>query len=145
MKIIITESQNKSIKNSLNRIIDKSGVAAGVRAVGGLDNFVKIMYDGAYSKYITLVLNELVDNTELRGHHYYLFDCNVSVMLNHTNPKKPFFVAPPYCFNTIMNTKYELKKPTDVMSYDVRNNTTEFIWGAYSEFIIDAYLKDKGY
>jgi len=80
MKIIITESQNKSIKNNLNRIIDKSGVAAGIKAVGGLNNFVKIMYDGAYSKFITLVVNELIDNTELRGHHYYLFDCNVSVM-----------------------------------------------------------------
>jgi len=31
------------------------------------------------------------------------------------------------------------------MSYDVRNNTTEFIWGAYSEFIIDTYLKNRGW
>jgi hypothetical protein len=145
MKIIITESQNKSLKNKLTRLVDKSGFLAGIKAVGGVNNFVKIMYDGAYSKFITLVLNELIDNTELRGYHYYLFDCNVSVMLNHTNPRKPFFVAPPYCFDDIMTNKYDLKKPTDFMSYDVRNNTTKLIWGAYSEFIIDEYLKNKGY
>jgi|688.fasta_scaffold1611778_1 hypothetical protein len=143
MKIIITESQNKSIKNNLNKVIDKSGISAGIKAVGGLDNFVKIMYDGAYSKFITLVVNELIDNTELRGHHYYLFDCNISVMLNHADPRKPFFAATPSCFDYIMDSNYGLKKVADSMPYDVKNNTINFIWGAYSEFIINTYLKNK--
>ncbi len=141
MKIIITESQNKSLKNKLTQLVDKSGFLAGVSAVGGLENFVKIMYDGAYSKFITLVVNELIENTGLRGHHYYLFNCNISVMLNHANPRKPFFAGSPSCFDDIMESSFNFVK----VNYELEKRITKLIWGAYSEFIIDEYLKNKGY
>jgi hypothetical protein len=46
MKIIITESQNESLKNNLMNIINRFGLAAGNKAVGSFDNMVKILYDG---------------------------------------------------------------------------------------------------
>lgn len=133
MKYIITESQNNSLKDSLNNLIDKSGVMAGIKAVGGVDNFVKIMGYKSYIQFVELIVNDLINNTELRGHHYYLFDCNISIALNHSHTPPIFAYIPP-CFYRTLLEKYSL-------SYYFE----EIIWEEYSKYIINTYLKNRGY
>lgn len=75
------------------------------------------------------VINDIIKNTSLEGHHFYLFDCNISVHLNHSR-YNPFFEWVPECFYTIMDRHYGL-------DFDVSHK----VWSWYSEYIIDLYLK----
>ena len=43
MKIIITESQNESLKNNLMKLINRSGFDAAMKAVGSFDRLVNII------------------------------------------------------------------------------------------------------
>jgi hypothetical protein len=43
MKIIITESQNESLKNSLMKLINRSGFDAAMKAVGSFDRLVNLL------------------------------------------------------------------------------------------------------
>jgi hypothetical protein len=43
MKIIITESQNESLKNNLMKLINRSGFVATMKAVGSFDRLVNII------------------------------------------------------------------------------------------------------
>jgi hypothetical protein len=43
MKIIITESQNESLKNNLMKIINRSGFDAAIKTVGSFDRLVKMI------------------------------------------------------------------------------------------------------
>ena len=76
------------------------------------------------------VINDIIKNTSLEGHHFYLFDCNISVHLNHSR-YNPFFEWVPECFYTIMDRHYGL-------DFDVSNK----IWNWYGQYIIDLYLED---
>jgi hypothetical protein len=55
MKIIITESQNESLKNSLMKLINRSGFDAAMKAVGSFDRLVNII--GKETVYSILVQN----------------------------------------------------------------------------------------
>ena len=53
MKIIITESQKESLKNSLIKLIDRSGFDGGIKAVGSFGRLLKII--GKETLYTILV------------------------------------------------------------------------------------------
>lgn len=53
MKIIITESQNESLKNNLMKLINRSGFDAAMKAVGSFDRLLKII--GKETLYTILV------------------------------------------------------------------------------------------
>jgi hypothetical protein len=134
MKIIITENQHNSLKNKLTKLINRSEFSVGVKAVGGLKNLIKILYDGDYDLFINDVLDNLISNTHKRGHHYYLFYCNISIFLDHSNRhKKPVFNFSPSCFDNVMKEKY------GVDNKYISNS----LWEQYSNYVIDRYLKEN--
>ena len=104
MKIIITENQFK-------RLINES---------------VNISDNKRFNDY---VINDIITNTELKGYHWYLFDCNISIHLNHSR-YNPFFELVPECFYMIMDRHYGL-------DFDTSNK----IWNWYGQYIIDLYLE----
>jgi hypothetical protein len=134
MKIIITEDQHNKLKDNLMKLINRSEFSVGVKAVGGLKNLIKILYDGDYGLFFNDVLDNLISNTHKRGHHYYLFDCNISVFLDHSSRhKKPVFNFSPNCFDSVMKGKY------GVDNKYISNS----LWERYSNYVIDRYLKEK--
>ena len=134
MKIIITEDQHNKLKDNLMKLINRSEFSVGVKAVGGLKNLIKILYDGDYGLFFNDVLDNLISNTHKRGHHYYLFDCNISVFLDHSNRhKKPVFNFSPDCFDSVIKGKY------GVDNKYISNS----LWEQYSNYVIDRYLKEK--
>lgn len=134
MKIIITENQHNSLKNKLTKLINSSGFIIGVKSVGGLKNLVKILYDGDYDLFFNDILDDLISNTHRRGHHYYLFYCNISVFLAHSNRHKPpIFNFRPSCFDSVMIEKY------GVDNKYISNS----LWERYSNYVINRYLNEK--
>ncbi len=135
MKIIITESQQESLKNKLHQVVDKLGMGKAIKSVGGYQNLVKILYDGDYGVFVNHVLSDLESNTH-RGdelpYHYYLFGCNVSVMLDHSS-SPPVFVYRPKCFENIVEEKYDVDEVW----------VSDFLWERYSDYVIDRYLSDN--
>jgi hypothetical protein len=133
MKIIITENQHNKLKDNLMKLINRSEFSVGVKAVGGLKNLIKILYDGDYDLFINDVLDNLISNTHKRGHHYYLFDCNISVFLDHSERYKPVFRLSPSCFDSVMKEKYGVDNKYIFNS----------LWEQYSNYVINRYLKEK--
>jgi len=135
MKIIITESQQESLKNKLQQVVDKLGVGKAIKSVGGYQNLVKILYDGDYGVFVNHVLSDLESNTH-RGdelpYHYYLFGCNVSVMLDHSS-SPPVFTYRPKCFENIVEEKYDVDEVW----------VCDFLWERYSDYVIDRYQFDN--
>ena len=83
------------------------------------------------------VINDIIENTYRENRtpfHWYLFKCNISVMLSHEfageYDKRPYFVAAPDCFRKIMDSHYGL---TDYES--------ELMWRWYGNYIIDRYME----
>jgi hypothetical protein len=54
MKIIITESQQESLKNKLQQIVKKSGWGKASKAVGSTDNLLKIGFDNNPMNFLNL-------------------------------------------------------------------------------------------
>jgi hypothetical protein len=133
MKIIITEDQHNKLKDNLMKLINRSEFSVGVKAVGGSKNLIKILYDGDYDLFINDVLDNLISNTHRRGHHYYLFDCNISIFLDHSDRYKPVFNFSPDCFDSVMQEKYGVDNKYIFNS----------LWEQYSNYVIDRYLKEK--
>jgi hypothetical protein len=94
---------------------------------------IKILYDGDYGLFFNDVLDNLISNTHKRGHHYYLFDCNISIFLDHSERYKPVFNFRPSCFDSIMQEKYGVDNKYIFNS----------LWEQYSNYVIDRYLKEK--
>lgn len=135
MKIIITESQQESLKNKLQQVVDKLGVRKAIKSVGGYQNLVKILYDGDYGVFVNHVLSDLESNTHRSDelpYHYYLFGCNVSVMLDHSSTP-PVFVYRPKCFENIVEEKYDVDEVW----------VSDFLWERYSDYVIKRYLSDN--
>jgi hypothetical protein len=133
MKIIITEDQHNKLKDNLMKLINRSEFSVGVKAVGGLKNLIKILYDGDYNSFVKYVSDDLIYNTHKRGHHYYLFDCNISVFLDHTERYKPVFKFSPSCFDSVMKEKYGVDNKYIFNS----------LWEQYSNYVINRYLKEN--
>jgi hypothetical protein len=134
MKIIITEDQHNKLKDNLMKLINRSEFSVGVKAVGGLKNLIKILYDGDYNSFVKYVSDDLISNTRrIEGrHHYFLFDCNISLFLDHSERYKPVFNFRPSCFNSVMQEKY-----------GVDNKYISTIWKQYSNYVINRYLKEN--
>lgn len=134
MKIIIRESQSESIKRSLNRVIKTSGFKAGFKAVGGMDNFITIMFDGDVNEFNRYVVNYLIDNTkyDYEENDYFLFDRNISIHV--TYPAKgddlPYFSYVPSSFTVLMS------------GYGFISRHIREIWELYSKYIVDLLLKN---
>ena len=133
MKIIITENQHNSLKNKLTKLINSSGFIIAVKSVGGLKNLVKILYDDDYDSFINDILDDLISNTYIGGHHYYLFYCNISIFLDHSDRYKPVFNFSPSCFDSVMIEKY------GVDNKYISNS----LWDRYSSYVINRYLKEN--
>ena len=133
MKIIITENQHNSLKNKLTKLINSSGFIIGVKSVGGLKNLIKILYDDDYDSFINDILDDLISNTYIGGHHYYLFYCNISIFLDHSDRYKPVFNFSPSCFDSVMKE-----------NYGVDNSfISDPLWERYSKYVINRYLKEN--
>ena len=133
MKIIITENQHNSLKNKLTKLINSSGFIIGVKSVGGLKNLIKILYDDDYDSFINDILDDLISNTYIGGHHYYLFYCNISIFLDHSDSYKPVFNFSPSCFDSVMKEKYGVDNKYIFNS----------LWERYSNYVINRYLKEN--
>jgi hypothetical protein len=136
MKIIITENQHNSLKNKLTKLINSSGFIIGVKSVGGLKNLIKILYDDDYDSFIDDILDDLISNTYRSGHHYYLFDCNVSVFLDHSG-RRPEFNFKPDCIHRVMIEKYGMGNS------GVPNFIFKSLWERYSNYVIDRYVNEN--
>ena len=136
MKYIITESQEKTLKKLFSQLLKTKGLGVAIKSAGGIDKLMDILdIPKTYPNTIKLVLNDLELNTKLIDHHYYLFDCNISIMLNHIDMYNPRFTyGRPECFDRVMDEKYYF------MDRISRLNTV--VWEDYSEFIIGRY-KDE--
>ena len=135
MKVIITESQQESLKNKLQQVVGKFGMGKAIKSVGGLENLVKILYGGDYDLFVNHVLEDMESNTHRSDqlpYHYYLFDCNVSVMLDHSSTP-PVFVYRPKCFENIVEEKYDVDEVW----------VCDFLWERYSDYVIDRYQFDN--
>ena len=133
MKIIITENQHNSLKNKLTKLINSSGFIIGVKSVGGLKNLIKILYDGDYISFVNDILDDLISNTYIGGHHYYLFYCNISIFLDHSDRYKPVFNFSPSCFDSVMIEKYGVDN----------KYISKSLWERYSNYVINRYLKEN--
>jgi hypothetical protein len=133
MKIIITEDQHNKLKDNLMKLINRSEFSVGVKAVGGLKNLIKILYDGDYNSFVKYVSDDLISNTHKVRHHYFLFDCNISIFLDHSERYKPVFSFSPSCFNSVMKEKYGVDNKYIFNS----------LWEQYSNYVIDRYLKEN--
>ena len=133
MKIIITENQHNSLKNKLRKLINSSGFMIGVKSVGVLKNLIKILYDGDYKSFVNDILDDLISNTHRSGHHYYLFYCNISVFLDHSDRYKPVFNFSPSCFDSVMKEKYGVDN----------SFISDPLWERYSNYVINRYLKEN--
>lgn len=133
MKIIITENQHNSLKNKLTKLINSSGFIIGVKSVGGLKNLIKILYDDDYDSFINDILDDLISNTYIGGHHYYLFYCNISIFLDHSDRYKPVFNFSPSCFDSVMKEKYGVDN----------SFISDPLWERYSKYVINRYLKEN--
>ena len=51
MKIIITEDQRDSMREDLRDLTNDLGLVTALKAVGGVRNYIKILYDGDISQY----------------------------------------------------------------------------------------------
>ena len=130
MKIIITENQHNSLKNKLTKLINSSGFIIGVKSVGGLKNLIKILYDGDYKSFVNDILDDLISNTYIGGHQYYLFYCNISIFLDHSDRYKPVFNFSPSCFDSVMKEKYGVDN----------SFISDPLWERYSNYVIDRYV-----
>jgi len=95
----------------------------------GLD--INITNNKRFNNY---VISDIIENTTRKQEspfHWYLFDCNISVFLNHRYVK-PIFDIVPECFYYTMLTHYGLDKIE-----------SDRVWGWYSNHIIDLYLRYK--
>lgn len=82
-------------------------------------------------KYYNYVVDDLEKNTHRpSGRHFYVFDCNVSVHMNHGSVR-PYFMWVPVCF-----------EETLVGKYGVHLSEVESIFDIYSEYLIERYLLD---
>jgi len=133
MKIIITEDQHNKLKDNLMKLINRSEFSVGVKVVGGLKNLIKILYDGDYNSFVKYVSDDLIYNTHKVRHHYFLFDCNISIFLDHSERYKPVFKFSPSCFDSVMKEKY------GVDNKYISNS----LWEQYSNYVIDRYLKEN--
>lgn len=136
MKIIITENQHNSLKNKLRKLINSSGFIIGVKSVGGLKNLIKILYDGDYGSFVNDIMDDLISNTHRSNelpYHYYLFDCNISIYLDHSDRYKPVFKFSPSCFDSIIKEIYGVDN-----SY-----ISKSLWERYSNYVINRYLKEN--
>jgi hypothetical protein len=136
MKYIITESQEKTLKKLFSQLLKTKGLSVAIKSSGGIDKLMDVLdIPKTYPNCVKLVLNDLEINTKLIGHHYYLFDCNISVMLNHVDKNNPRFTySRPDCFDRIMDERYYFMDRIAIL------NT--MVWEEYSEFIIDRYKNE---
>ena len=83
-------------------------------------------------KYYNYVVDDLEKNTHRPSGsvHYYVFDCNVSVHMNHGSVR-PYFMWVPVCF-----------EETLVGWYGLHLSEVESIFDIYSEYLIERYLLD---
>jgi hypothetical protein len=51
MKIIITEDQRDSMREDLRDLTNDVGLVTALKAVGGVNNYIKILYDGDITQY----------------------------------------------------------------------------------------------
>jgi hypothetical protein len=117
----LTEDESQYIWEQYRNVIRNNTITESI------NESVNISDNKRFNDY---VINDIIKNTSLEGHHFYLFDCNISVHLNHSR-YNPFFEWVPECFYTIMDRHYGL-------DFDVSNK----IWNWYGQYIIDLYLED---
>jgi hypothetical protein len=65
MRIIITENQNKSLKKTLRSLTNDVGLYPATKAVGGIENYVNILYDGDVEKMLPNLFDKIFDKLRL--------------------------------------------------------------------------------
>jgi hypothetical protein len=136
MKIIITEDQENRLKKLFDQLLITKGLPTTIKSAGGFNKLMSILDIPINRKNkIKLILDELERHTELRGHHYYLFDCNISIFLSHLDKRNPVFAGSPNCWGEIINNYF---------NKDLERNAVDQykIWSKYSKYIIDRYKND---
>jgi hypothetical protein len=66
MKIIITESQNNSLKNKLIKIKNDLGLTAAMKVVNGIKNYIRIAHDGDTQKVLDELFAPIFDRLKMR-------------------------------------------------------------------------------
>tara|TARA_R110002126_G_scaffold69265_1_gene175117 strand:- start:338 stop:625 length:288 start_codon:yes stop_codon:yes gene_type:complete len=91
--------------------------------------------DKRKEKYYNFVYEDMVKNT-VEGRmgsgpvtHYFIFDCNISVHLDHRYRPPSFNWIPP-CLSDVVMSKYGLKE----------KELLDFIWGRYQDYFINVKL-----
>ena len=141
MKYIITEDQENRLKKLFDQLLITKGLLTTIKSAGGFNKLMNILDIPINRRTkINLILDDLERHTELRGNHYYLFNCNISIFLTHLDRYNPKFAGSPDCYGEI--TKNYFNNEMVKKDLDIRGADHYKIWSRYSNHIIDRYKKD---
>lgn len=135
MRFIITETQQNSLKSSLNRLKKESGIRPAIKAVGGIENYIRILYD----KNVHVMLKELFDpifdrlTMRRRYHNWYAFDWfNEGNIVIQRDDKGTLFIFGTEEYNELAKIK-KLMEPTESFFVDIKEALTMYLNKRYEE------------
>jgi hypothetical protein len=135
MRIIITETQQNSLKSSLNRLKKESGIGPAIKAVGGVENYIRILYDGNVHEMLKELFDPIFDRLKMkrRYHNWYAFDWvkDGSIVIQRDN-NGTLFIFGPEEYNEIAKIK-KLMEPTESFFVDIKEALSMYLNKRYEE------------
>jgi hypothetical protein len=109
MKIIITESQQESLKNKLEQIVKRSGWEKASKTVGGVDNLLKIGFNNDPMNFLNLFNNLDIVQSEEKPHWTLYRDEKGNDIMAYDRILKVVYINY-YEIWYILNFEFKLKK-----------------------------------
>ena len=135
MRFIITETQNNSLKSNLTRIKKELGFEIALKTVGGIGNYISILYDGDVHKMLKELFDPIFDRLTMRRryHNWYAFDWfNEGNIVIQRDNNGTLFIFGTEEYNELAKIK-KLMEPTELFFVDIKEALTMYLNKRYEE------------
>lgn len=135
MRFIITETQNNSLKSNLTRIKKELGTEVAIKTVGGMGNYITILYDGDVHKMLKELFDPIFDRLKMvrRYPNWYAFDWvkDGSIVIQRDNNGTLFLFGTEE-YNEVAKIK-KLMEPTEWFFVDIKDALSRYLNKRYEE------------
>ena len=135
MRFIITETQNNSLKSNLTRIKKELGTEVAIKTVGGMGNYITILYDGDVHKMLKELFDPIFDRLKMvrRYPNWYAFDWvkDGSILIQRDNNGTLFLFGTEE-YNEVAKIK-KLMEPTEWFFVDIKDALSRYLNKRYEE------------
>jgi len=135
MRFIITETQQNSLKSSLNRLKKESGIKPAIKAVGGIENYIRILYDRNVHEMLKELFDPIFDRLKIRRRYpnWHAFDWHRegNIVAQRDN-NGTLFIFGTEEYNELAKIK-KLMEPTDSFFIDIKEALSMYLNKRYEE------------